>query len=44
VLATAGIGFGVWRPRFSDPPKPPATPDRKTDAADAEVLDNAPAR
>jgi hypothetical protein len=44
VLAIAGIGFGVWRPRFSDPPKPPATADRKTDAADAEVLDNAPAR
>ncbi|MDZ7651884.1 MAG: hypothetical protein U5L03_04675 [Burkholderiaceae bacterium] len=44
VLAIAGIGFGVWRPRFSDPPKRAAATARKADSADAEVLEDVPAR
>jgi hypothetical protein len=44
VLAIAGIGFGVWRPRFSDPPKRPAAYERKADADDADEVADAPVR
>lgn len=52
-LTIAGIGFGVWRPRFSEPEKPvrskahaPATPpaDEANEAAEAAQVDSAPAR
>ena len=52
-LTIAGIGFGVWRPRFSGPEKParskahaPATPpaDEANEAAEAAQVDSAPAR
>jgi hypothetical protein len=44
VLSIAGIGFGVWRPRFSDPPKRPAATERKADMADGQELEDAPVR
>lgn len=54
-LTIAGIGFGVWRPRFSGPEKParskaqalsPATTpaDEAAEAAEVAQADSAPAR
>jgi hypothetical protein len=43
-LAIAGIGFGVWRPSFSGPPRRPAAAARQAEAAAAKELGDAPVR
>jgi hypothetical protein len=42
-LAIAAIGFGVWRPRFSEPQRR-AEPAPASDAATDERLEDAPVR
>jgi hypothetical protein len=44
LLAIAAIGVGVWRPRFSRPPKRMTTTGRPAGAAPGEAFEDAPMR